>query len=137
MNILERILGAGDQQHDDGGVPVLEHPPVETPDDKATPAKPPMYSVILHNDHTTFPDFVVLVLQQAFSVEGNAAQKVMMTAHRNAQCVVKVTTKDLAESQLDTANAIIRGAEPGRHHGNRNGGCELTFSIKAESDGDK
>jgi hypothetical protein len=51
--------------------------------------------------------------------------------------VVKVTTKDLAESQLDTANAIIQGAEPGRNHGNRNGGCELTFSIKAESDGDK
>ena len=140
MNILERILGnngTGDQQHDDGGMPVIERPPVETPDNKITPAKPPMYSVVLHNDHTTFPDFVVQVLQQAFSVEGAAAQKIMMTAHRGGQAVVKVTTKALAESQLDTANAIIQGAEPGRNHGNRNGGCELTFSIKAESDGDK
>lgn len=138
MNILERILGNnGGEQQDDGGMPVLERPPVETPDNKTTPAKPPMYSVVLHNDHTTFPDFVVQVLQQAFSVEGQAAQKVMMTAHRGGQAVVKVTTKDIAESQLDAANAIIRGAEPGRHHGNRNGNCELTFSVKAESDGDK
>ena len=137
MNILERILGNNGEQHDDGGMPVIERPPVETPDNKITPAKPPMYSVVLHNDHTTFPDFVVQVLQQAFSVEGAAAQKVMMTAHRGGQAVVKVTTKDLAESQLETANAIIRGAEFRRDHGNHNGDCQLTFSIKAESDGDK
>lgn len=136
MDILKRILGNnGGEQHDDGGMPVIERPPVVTPadQDKEKTAKPPMWSVTLHNDHTTFPDFVVEVLQQAFGVEGQAAQKVMMTAHRGSRATVKVTTKDLAESQLATAQNMIAAAEPGRHHGNRNGGCELTFSIAPES----
>jgi hypothetical protein len=66
MNILERILGAGDQQHDDGGVPVLEHPPVETPDDKATPAKPPMYRWMFQHRYAAIVVLLVASAENAF-----------------------------------------------------------------------
>lgn len=139
MNILERILGNnGQQDGGDGGMPVIERPPVETPVNNEKPVTPPMWSITLHNDNSTNPDFVIRVLQEAFGVEGDAAQQIMMKAHRGSQATVKVTTKDLAESQQAIANGIISTARGGYDFfvRDQNMGCQLTFSIAPESKGE-
>lgn len=101
--------------------------------------QPQMYAVILHNDDSTFPDFVVQVLTDAFKVPnaGNVAMNVMLTAHRTGKCVVCVRPKDVAETQLEAAVAMIKAAVPDENFSVRmNGGsqvCALTFSIEPEA----
>lgn len=132
--ILERIFASAAQDQV-GNLPAIERPPLETSANKEKTALPPMWSITLHNDHTTFPDFVVEVLHQAFGVSETDAAGIMQTAHTSGKAKVKVTTKDLAESQLDLARAAISAAQLGEHHVNRNGSCELTFSIAPDTAG--
>lgn len=101
--------------------------------DKPTPDEPPMWAVILHNDHTTFPPFVVEVLSEAFKIEGEAATQIMLQAHRSGQAVVIITTKDRADTMIDLARGMISKAQPGRHFYSHAPSCELTFSLREET----
>jgi ATP-dependent Clp protease adapter protein ClpS len=139
--------------------PVREAPPVAPPsqsdpdfkrfmdavkdtkpvNDEAT-AKPPMYAVILHNDGSTNPDFVTRVLESAFSIEHSAAGKIMYAAHCHGNALVKIVSKEIAETELQAARNLIVGARRDRDwftFATRSPSCELTFSIRPETDEEK
>lgn len=128
-SVLDRIFAVT-------GPEVVNAPPQLGTTNEQAPAKPPMYAVILHNDHSTMPNFVVQVLREAFSVEGQKAHQVMMAAHTGDKAVVKVTTQELAETQLARAEGMIRTAEPGRDFGRHVAACELRFTVELETQGE-
>ncbi len=101
--------------------------------EKQEPAEPPMWAIVLHNDNTTFPDFVTEVLMEAFRVEGNSAHRTMMLAHRSGQAVVTVTTKDRADTMMEVAREMIAKAEGGKHFYSHVPSCELAFSLREET----
>jgi ATP-dependent Clp protease adaptor protein ClpS len=128
--LIQRILSGAATQAPE----VVTAPPVTTPVDQEKQAKPPMYAVILHNDNTTGPDFVTRVLMEAFSVEGVRARNIMMTAHRSGSAVVQVTVKEVAETRVANAEAIIRTAQQGVDFVYARA-CELRFTVEEESKG--
>lgn len=104
--------------------------------DKTNIVKPPLYIVMLHNDNTTAPSFVRHVLMCSFRLSEDDAKIKMMEAHDDGQSVVKRTTKDVAETQLLSANRHNNQAIPGLDYtlfGNTGGRCELQFTIHPES----
>ena len=78
--------------------------------EEARPAlkKPPLYNVILLNDDYTPMEFVVLVLQKFFSLELEAATRVMLTVHTEGKAICGVFTRDIAESKAAQVNRFSR-----------------------------
>ncbi len=97
---------------------------------------PPMYAVILHNDETTGPDFVVDVLMTVFKVDGPRAYNIMLDAHMHGQALVQVYTLDMAETLVAHAMAMIENAVPGSDFTSNTGlaSCELKFTIETATD---
>lgn len=113
--------------------PVVSTPTVAPPSLGASKApeavKPPMYAVILHNDNTTDPRFVVEVLSAVFGLDRQEAQRVMMLAHTRGSSLVRVYSKEVAETKMAIAMArSLRGV----NLLNPTAPCELTFSIQPE-----
>ena len=69
-------------------------------------ARPPLYKVILLNDHFTPREFVVQVLKGVFRMNAGRAHAVMMTAHRKGACVIAVYARDVAESKAKEATDL-------------------------------
>lgn len=136
ISIVERILSA---------TPVADTPavadiPTIKPEEDTKPKTPPMYAVLLHNDGSTSPYFVMDVLRDAFSItESRKQQSIMMAAHTTGKSVVKIVSLDMAETQLARANAIIAGAQSGKDYNaptSKTGACELLFTIELETKGE-
>jgi ATP-dependent Clp protease adapter protein ClpS len=140
--IFKRIFGNNTSEQDNGeggDTAVIERPPELSPVNDNKPATPPMYAVLLHNDNSTSPDFVVRVLAACFSIEERRAYQIMMAAHNDGQAVVKITSKDLAETQVAASKAMIENASPQRDFFARmapGGRCELKFSVELETKGE-
>ncbi len=89
-------------------------PPELRPDDQATTdygtalTEPPMYRVILHNDHFTAMDFVVEVLMRVFHKPPAEATKIMMDVHKRGNGVCGVYTYDLAVTKVRKVHAMAR-----------------------------
>lgn len=122
---------------DEGGVgnTVIERPPVLAPADVEKPALPPMYAVMLHNDATTNPLFVVEVLREVFAVGREKAIKIMMAAHTGGKACVEVYSKDMAETRVGQAMAMVTSGGAGQNAANPGSPCELTFTSVQDSDG--
>lgn len=71
-------------------------------------APPPMYQVILLNDDYTPMDFVVVVLQQFFSLDLERATQVMLHVHTRGRGVCGVFTREVAESKVAQVNEFSR-----------------------------
>lgn len=96
--------------------------------------KPPMYAVVLVNDPSTAADFVTRVIVEAFKVPASQAAEFMLAAHRGGSMVVCVLAKEVAETRLEAANAMIRVARPGRDFADWiSPTCQLTFSLEPET----
>jgi ATP-dependent Clp protease adapter protein ClpS len=140
--ILKRIFGNQPAAPDDGGIAVMDAPPVLKPEEVIKPELPPMYAILLHNDQSTNPDFVVRVLREAFSVEKQLASRIMMAVHMGERGVVKIVAKDIAETQLEIANGLIAGAQVRRDFyspgmdGRPVVACALQFTMELESGSD-
>ena len=101
---------------------------VVTPDTGAVAAsKPPRYGVVLRNDDTTFPSFVVKVLSEVFRSDN--AVNLVIEAHHRGSAVVFTNTKDVCYTLVDKANSMIAAAEPGKHFSPKVEKCELTFNV--------
>lgn len=70
--------------------------------------EPPMYRVILHNDHYTAMDFVVEVLMQVFHKPAAEATKIMMDVHKQGHGVCGVYTYDLAVTKVRKVHDMAR-----------------------------
>jgi ATP-dependent Clp protease adaptor protein ClpS len=62
--------------------------------------KPKQYKVILHNDHYTTMEFVVLVLMRFFRKSETEATHIMLTVHHKGNGVAGVYSKDVAETKI-------------------------------------
>ena len=66
------------------------------------PTKPPaMHQVVLLNDDFTPMEFVVLVLQEFFSMDRDTATQVMLKIHLDGRAVCGVFTRDVAATKVD------------------------------------
>ena len=79
----------------------LEHPDQEQ-DFELDEAiqEPPMYKVLLHNDHYTTMEFVVYILQTVFSKSEDEAVQIMLNVHRNGVGVCGIFTAEVAETKV-------------------------------------
>ena len=62
--------------------------------------EPPMYRVILLNDHYTSMEFVVLVLERVFNRTTEEATAVMLAVHQKGAGTAGVYTKEVAETKV-------------------------------------
>lgn len=113
---------------------VAEPPVIVQNQNEQAPAKPPMWRVMLHNDASTMPHFVVMVLNQVFIISRERAMQIMMKAHTDGRALVEVYAQDVAETRVDQAMKMVAGT-PGMN-GRSDAPCELTFTAEPETAGD-
>ena len=70
--------------------------------------KPPLYSVILHNDDYTTMDFVVTVLQKFFFKNETEAAHVMMNVHKKGRGVAGIFTFEIAETKVSQVHSYAK-----------------------------
>jgi len=87
-------------EDDSSGVAVQEAKPALQP--------PPLYKVILFNDDYTPMDFVVEILEGFFSLNREAATKVMLAVHTEGRAVCGIFTRDIAETKALQVNQYAR-----------------------------
>jgi ATP-dependent Clp protease adaptor protein ClpS len=79
---------------DEGGSVVLERVPLKV--------KPPgMYQVVMLNDDYTPMEFVVVVIQEFFGKDLEAATQIMLKIHLDGKGVCGVYSKDVAATKVD------------------------------------
>jgi ATP-dependent Clp protease adaptor protein ClpS len=76
---------------------------------KTARTKPPaLYQVVLLNDDYTPMEFVVMVLQQYFQRDLNAATLIMLKIHHEGRGVCGVYPKDIAATKVELVLAAAR-----------------------------
>ena len=68
--------------------------------------RPPMYKVLLHNDHYTTMDFVVEVLRDIFQKGMLDAVKIMLSVHKSGVGVAGVYAAEVAETKIDHVHKL-------------------------------
>lgn len=71
---------------------------------------PPMFRVLMHNDHYTTMEFVVEVLRSIFRKKEEDAVRIMLNIHQNGLGVCGVYTCDIAETKMLAVHARARDA---------------------------
>ncbi|AEB85364.1 ATP-dependent Clp protease adapter ClpS [Alicycliphilus denitrificans] len=91
---------------DEGGSAVLERRTQKT--------KPPqMYQVVMLNDDYTPMEFVVVVLQEFFNKDREAATQIMLKIHLDGKGVCGVYTRDVAATKVEQVlDAAHRAGHP-------------------------
>lgn len=79
---------------DDGGSVVLERRTQKT-------LPPKMYQVVMLNDDYTPMEFVIVVLQEFFSKDREAATQIMLKIHLDGKGVCGVYSRDVAATKVD------------------------------------
>lgn len=78
---------------------------------QAQKLKPPsMYEVLLLNDDYTPMEFVVMILQEYFSKDREAATQIMLMVHRDGQGICGVYPKDIASTKVELVLSHARKA---------------------------
>jgi ATP-dependent Clp protease adaptor protein ClpS len=84
----------GKPQKDEGGAVLLER--------RTQRAKPPqMYQVVMLNDDYTPMEFVIVVIQEFFGRDLQAATQIMLKIHIDGKGVCGVYSKDVAATKVD------------------------------------
>ncbi|MBN1349188.1 ATP-dependent Clp protease adapter ClpS [candidate division KSB1 bacterium] len=73
--------------------------------------EPSMYKVILHNDHYTTMDFVVLVLENVFFKSPVEATQIMLNVHKRGFGVCGIYTFEVAEVKVAMVHALAEKHE--------------------------
>jgi len=77
---------------------------------RAKPKKPSQFKVLMLNDDYTPMEFVVMVLQQYFKRDLEAATLIMLKIHHEGRGVCGVYTKDVAATKVELVLAAARRA---------------------------
>ncbi len=94
-----------DQKHsDDGGALLLENA-------KPKLKKPPLFKVVLINDDFTPMEFVVMILEDVFSLGREKATQIMLQVHTRGKGVCGVFSRDVAETKVAQVNGLSRENE--------------------------
>jgi ATP-dependent Clp protease adaptor protein ClpS len=78
---------------------------------KQTVARPPLYRVLLHNDHYTTREFVVDVLRSVFHKSETEAVQIMLHVHNNGVGVAGVYPFEVAETKIRTVEKLARESD--------------------------
>jgi len=70
--------------------------------------RPRRYKVLMHNDHYTTMDFVVLVLKAVFQKSSDQAYEIMLAVHRKGTGLAGVYPKSLAEAKIATVHQLAK-----------------------------
>lgn len=70
--------------------------------------QPRRYKVLLHNDHYTSMEFVVLVLEDIFRRPHAEAFRIMMNVHKNGMGIAGVYVKQIAEIKVEKVHSLAR-----------------------------
>ncbi len=73
--------------------------------------EPPLYRVLIHNDHYTTMEFVVEILQEVFHYQAAQAEQIMMMVHRTGIGCCGEYEHQIAESKV--AEVERRATEAG------------------------
>jgi ATP-dependent Clp protease adaptor protein ClpS len=71
---------------------------------------PRVYQVVMLNDDFTPMEFVVMVLQQFFRHDLEAATQIMLRIHHEGRAVCGVYTQDVAATKVEMVQAAARRA---------------------------
>lgn len=135
--VADPVIVPGEKIKDDTkkALDKIMYPGAKNQEDES-PGEPSMWAVILWNDNSTNPYFVIEVLVEAFKIPKPRAAQIMMATHNGTKNVVAVMTKDEAETRLQVAETMIRGAVPNKDWYVQNSPhCELRFTIEEETKG--
>jgi len=80
-------------------------------EEESSVLEPRMYRVILHNDHYTTMDFVVLVLMAVFHKPAPEATRIMLNVHTKGHGVCGVYTYDVASTKIARVHFMARQRE--------------------------
>ena len=73
--------------------------------------EPPLFEVIMHNDHYTTMDFVVSVLEGVFHKSPSEATQIMLAIHRHGAGRCGVYTREVAEMKVEHVHRLAREHE--------------------------
>jgi len=68
--------------------------------------RPPMFKVLLHNDHYTTMEFVVEVLRDIFGKGMVEAMNIMLSVHKSGTGVAGVYAAEVAETKIDQVHKL-------------------------------
>jgi len=88
---------------DDGNSAVAERQPLKT-------RPPQMHQVVMLNDDFTPMEFVVVVLQEFFNKDREAATQIMLKIHLDGKGVCGVYTRDVAATKVEQVLEAAREA---------------------------
>jgi ATP-dependent Clp protease adaptor protein ClpS len=91
---------------EEGDVALATRPEAER---KAVP--PPMFKVLLHNDHYTTMEFVVQVLEKVFHRSQAEATAIMLQVHHRGVGVAGVYPMEIAELKVQKVTDLARESE--------------------------
>ena len=70
--------------------------------------RPPMFKVLLHNDHYTTMDFVVEVLREIYQKPMLEAVNIMLSVHKSGVGIAGVYAAEVAETKIDRTHKLAR-----------------------------
>jgi ATP-dependent Clp protease adaptor protein ClpS len=88
------------EHHQDGGIAVQEAKP--------RLKVPSLYKVVLNNDDYTPMDFVVDILEGFFSMNAEAATRIMLDVHKSGKGICGIFSREIAETKIAQVNNYSR-----------------------------
>jgi ATP-dependent Clp protease adaptor protein ClpS len=73
--------------------------------------RPPLYKVLLHNDHYTTQEFVDFVLMTVFNHDPESAHRIMLHVHMHGVGVAGIYPYEIAETKARKTMDLAREAE--------------------------
>lgn len=77
----------------------------ETTDTRHETKRPPLYRVLMHNDHYTTMAFVVAMLRGVFNKSPEDAVRIMLSVHHNGVGACGVYPMEVAETKIATVHS--------------------------------
>jgi ATP-dependent Clp protease adaptor protein ClpS len=72
--------------------------------------EPPMFKVLLHNDHYTTMEFVVEVLEKVFRKPRAEATRIMLNVHNEGVGLCGIYTSEVAETKVEIVHTLAEKA---------------------------
>jgi ATP-dependent Clp protease adaptor protein ClpS len=70
--------------------------------------EPPMFKVLLLNDHYTTMEFVVMVLEQVFHKSAAEATQIMLAVHQAGKGIAGLYPREVAETKVAIVQHLSR-----------------------------
>ena len=111
MIILEKLMANEKKVSDEGGLADTAGNLAVLGEAEDKIEVPRQYKVLLHNDHYTTMEFVVMILRTVFHHPEPQAVAIMTSVHQQGSGVAGVFSREVAESRVDRVSRLAREHE--------------------------